>query len=605
MSDVDPVIQDPFGGIDSDQGTYGPIGVVPGTPTPSPSQGGGAPGPAGPPGPTGPTGPAGPAGPPASESLDQARVVGDTFSGNVFWDDGNKAIFGKASGEADQDYLQIYSDKVGHLQVFDSTKDGAGTVRPMSFQMGGVEKMSLSIGGVFSVPAGIVVSGGGSVTVSGGGQVNTNTISVLVATNTLSFVSTGGAFAFDGPISLTTATALYLDSVNGTAAAVAPANHGRLLYNNTAKKWQVSVDTGAYVNIATGTTGGTLDDAYNFGGAGSGRTINVNSGPVSFSGSGTPGTPGHMIVEGAQTIASAAGSTWNAALFTPTVTVTGNTHVTTAAGFNMVAFAIPTISAASAMTIDQAATVTILGAPVGGGAGPATITNKYAFWVQAGQTRYPAGTSLLPSITLNGSNTTGWFTDAADTWKFTAVAGHRITLSASVLQVNPNGNGVVFSAHNDDTGAPILKADPTSNALFGIVTIGTTKTNVTYFGNGSFGTGLGVIFITNANTNPSTNPVGGGILYSNGGAGTWRGSGGTVTAFGPAGPHCSKCGYDEWTVASLNVIWKSWRFVCGHCGTVYSGGPKSVHNKLDSAQKREYIRKEMVYGDVAKLLQVA
>lgn len=56
----------------------------------------------------------------------------------------------------------------------------------------------------------------------------------------------------------------------------------------------------------------------------------------------------------------------------------------------------------------------------------------------------------------------------------------------------------------------------------------------TGFNGQQYGSGLGVLGIGNANTNPSTNPVGGGVLYANAGAGTWRGSGGTVTAFAPA-----------------------------------------------------------------------
>ena len=85
------------------------------------------------------------------ESLEQARSIGDTFLGDVYWDDDSKAIFGKASGEADQDYLTIYSDKTNHLQVFDSAKDGAGTVRPLSFQMGGAEIARFLATGEFCV----------------------------------------------------------------------------------------------------------------------------------------------------------------------------------------------------------------------------------------------------------------------------------------------------------------------------------------------------------------------------------------------------------------------------------------------------------------------
>lgn len=49
-----------------------------------------------------------------------------------------------------------------------------------------------------------------------------------------------------------------------------------------------------------------------------------------------------------------------------------------------------------------------------------------------------------------------------------------------------------------------------------------------------FGSGAGVIGIANATTNPSTNPTGGGVLYSDAGALKWRGSSGTVTTIAPA-----------------------------------------------------------------------
>jgi hypothetical protein len=65
----------------------------------------------------------------------------------------------------------------------------------------------------------------------------------------------------------------------------------------------------------------------------------------------------------------------------------------------------------------------------------------------------------------------------------------------------------------------------------------------------SAGGGTPVMFVLNANTVPTTNPTGGGILYAQAGAGKWRGSGGTVTTFGPADPHCPVCDSDfglEW-----------------------------------------------------------
>lgn len=74
-------------------------------------------------------------------------------------------------------------------------------------------------------------------------------------------------------------------------------------------------------------------------------------------------------------------------------------------------------------------------------------------------------------------------------------------------------------------------------ALGGDVFIGgstTSNIGIACAISGSFGGGSGVIFIHNANTNPSTNPTAGGILYSDAGALKWRGSSGTVTTVAAA-----------------------------------------------------------------------
>lgn len=57
---------------------------------------------------------------------------------------------------------------------------------------------------------------------------------------------------------------------------------------------------------------------------------------------------------------------------------------------------------------------------------------------------------------------------------------------------------------------------------------------VAFFGAGSFGSGVGVFFLANRTTAPTTNPTGGGILYVEAGALKYRGSSGTVTTIAPA-----------------------------------------------------------------------
>ncbi len=96
-------------------------------------------------------------------------------------------------------------------------------------------------------------------------------------------------------------------------------------------------------------------------------------------------------------------------------------------------------------------------------------------------------------------------------------------------------------------------------------------------------------FVGDTTTAPTGNPASGGFLYSNAGAGTWRGSGGTVTAFGPAGPHCGECGYDFWRVASHNDNWGASLRECGWCGKVYKSGPKKVLDRLTPEQRAELI----------------
>jgi hypothetical protein len=50
---------------------------------------------------------------------------------------------------------------------------------------------------------------------------------------------------------------------------------------------------------------------------------------------------------------------------------------------------------------------------------------------------------------------------------------------------------------------------------------------------GSYGGGVGVFGIANARTVPTTNPTGGGVMYTSGGALYYRGSSGTVTTIAP------------------------------------------------------------------------
>ena len=128
---------------------------------------------------------------------------------------------------------------------------------------------------------------------------------------------------------------------------------------------------------------------------------------------------GKTRLDTAVTVASAAGATLDAvSIPADTITITGATNITTATGFNLVNIGISTYSAASALTITNAASLYVAGPPAGGGAGPATITNAYALWVDAGNVRLDTAVALgggaAPTLgTIGGS---GPATAAQNEW---------------------------------------------------------------------------------------------------------------------------------------------------------------------------------------------
>lgn len=126
---------------------------------------------------------------------------------------------------------------------------------------------------------------------------------------------------------------------------------------------------------------------------------------------------GKVSLLGSETYASAAGATWNGIeLRAATATITGSTNITTATGFNYHSIAQPTLSAASALTVNNSATLYIANAPAGAGAGPATITNAYALWVDAGLSRFDGGIDLSVA-NIQTDTTTGTKIGTATTQK--------------------------------------------------------------------------------------------------------------------------------------------------------------------------------------------
>ena len=155
-------------------------------------------------------------------------------------------------------------------------------------------------------------------------------------------------------------------------------------------------------------------------------------------------------------------------------------------------------------------------------------------------------TSNYPEIRLDASATDGGF----------------ISRTLDTLYFNGNIDRAGTIPNSGRTTAGMQVYTGVSDSYISFSTTGTNNTaytermRITKDGNfgfnatSAFGSGVGVLAIANAGTNPSTNPSGGGVLYSDAGAGKWRGSSGTTTTFGPADPHCPVCKSDfghEWS----------------------------------------------------------
>lgn len=93
------------------------------------------------------------------------------------------------------------------------------------------------------------------------------------------------------------------------------------------------------------------------------------------------------------------------ALYLPaaTQTISGSTNITTATGYNYIEVGQPTLSAGTALTITNAATLYIADAPAAAGAGPAAISNPYAIWVDSGAVRFDGAATIGGALTQTGA----------------------------------------------------------------------------------------------------------------------------------------------------------------------------------------------------------
>lgn len=164
----------------------------------------------------------------------------------------------------------------------------------------------------------------------------------------------------------------------------------------------------------------------------------------------------------------------------------------------------------AAATLDMSTGFFALGFPSVTGTGRAfTVTGQESSAGNGGSIAFASGTSDTATggtLGLFGGNTFG-----------TGTTGGQITIlgGSGAIGTNANGGHVVISG----------------GGFSGTGTKGNVGLHTT---TGSFGSGQGVLFIANDTADPTSNPVGGGILFVASGALKYRGSSGTVTTIAAA-----------------------------------------------------------------------
>jgi hypothetical protein len=141
-----------------------------------------------------------------------------------------------------------------------------------------------------------------------------------------------------------------------------------------------------------------------------------------------------------------------------------------------------------------------------------------------------AGGAVTGDVTIASNNlivdSAGTAINAVDRQAATNFAAYVLRTNGSdrwsLQMVNDSTHDVQLTDSADGTVALLAEARAT---MANLSLLTSTK---------SYGGGIGVVFIPNRNTAPTTNPTGGGVLYAEAGALKYRGSSGTVTTIAPA-----------------------------------------------------------------------
>lgn len=144
----------------------------------------------------------------------------------------------------------------------------------------------------------------------------------------------------------------------------------------------------------------------------------------------------------------------------------------------------------------------------------------------AGNARFSPNSGTV----ISASSGQAFFVPSAST--ITPVLVRGAAAQTAALQQWQDSSGNVVAAIGNSGAFRV----PNMQGIDGLTAILVPGSRNVQFGaaSASFGGGASVIGIANATTVPTSNPTGGGILYSEGGALKWRGSSGTITTIAPA-----------------------------------------------------------------------
>jgi hypothetical protein len=171
-------------------------------------------------------------------------------------------------GTTDNTAFTLFTNNTERLRLNANGNFGVGTNNPTSLLSVGTSSQ-FQVNGTGAINAATGITSSGNITFSG---LNANEFVRTIAGGQLS------TFTFSQDLSVAndgTATVTGLQA--RTVASTAPTDGQVLRWNNTLSQWEPAT-------IPGGGTGNTLDGAYDQGGPGSGRQINVTDGAVQLTG---------------------------------------------------------------------------------------------------------------------------------------------------------------------------------------------------------------------------------------------------------------------------------------------------------------------------------